>query len=307
MAASRGKWAVRFLAAAMTLAVSGLLRLLPLPVARALMAMLGRAAYYLVPRIRKVGLANLDLAYGDTLTRAEKKRILRAAVRNVALVAAEFPHMPRLKDPAFLERHIAYEGVEHVQSDHGTLLVGAHIGNWEWMASAIAARGFKVAGIVRPFDVPALQHYIDGTRRSCGVATISKDNARGEMLRLMSENWVTGLLADQSPRENGIPVTFFGHPCWATIGPAMLALRANMPLNPVSMARGPDGRYTLRFYPALEYSVTGNFRDDLQHVTQCCQSAIEDMIRAHPEQWLWFHRRWKERPRLAAEWAARNR
>ncbi len=92
---------LRSLLTGLTLGFATLTRLLLLPVARVLTKGLGRIAYYLVPRIRKVGLGNLDLAYGDQLTRKEKVRILRGAVDNVALVAAEFTRIPKLAGRSF--------------------------------------------------------------------------------------------------------------------------------------------------------------------------------------------------------------
>lgn len=281
-------------------------RALPLPLARAFTIALARIAYYIVPRIRKVGLANLDLAYGATLSRSEKKRILKASVRSVAIVAAEFSRLPLLCNGGS-KRFVTVEGLEHVDREQGAVCFAAHLGNWEWMAAAIVDAGFRAAGVVRPFDVPTLNRYIDGLRRRGGVHTIPKDDAGRELMRLLGEKWIVGMLVDQSPRENAVPVTFFGAPCWATIGPAIIALRGNAPIHPVSMIRNRDGRYTLRFHPPIAVNPTGEFRHDLLTVTQQCQDAVESIIRQCPDQWLWFHRRWKQRPRLSAEWAARSR
>lgn len=304
--AGAGKHATRLIAAWISIAFGTITRALPLPLSRAFTIALARIAYYVVPRIRKVGLANLDLAYGATLSRGEKKRILKASVRSVAVVAAELSRTPLLRSGGS-RRFVDMEGLEHVDTSRGAVCIAAHLGNWEWMAAAIVDAGFQVAEVVRPFDAPALNRYIDGLRRSGGVRTIPKDDAGRELMRLFNENWIVGMLVDQSPRENAAPVTFFGAPCWATIGPAIVALRTKAPIHPVSMTRNEDGRYTLRFYPALDIKPTGDFRHDLLAVTQQCQGAVESIIRRYPDQWLWFHRRWKQRPRLSAEWAARSR
>ena len=281
-----------------------LTRLLPLSFNHFLAGILGRAAYYLVPRIRRVGLANLDLAYGDALSPAEKRRILRGAVANVARVAAEFSRMPAMAAQRF-EGFVHIEGAEHTDLNKGCVFIGGHFGNWEWMAPAMGSHGYKVAEIVRPLDDPRLDRIVDQHRRADCVTTIPKNDAGREIFRLLKEDWFVGILIDQSPRENGVPVTFFGQPCWATIAPAMIAARSRMPIHPVSMLRGSDGRYTLRFYPAIDMVRSGNLHDDLQTNTQRCQDAFERIVRENPEQWLWFHRRWKTRPRLENEWNAR--
>lgn len=294
------------MAAVLSIAFGCLTRLLPLPLARGLTASIGRLAFHLIPRIRRVGLENLDRAFGDTLSRAEKLRILRASVRNMAVVAAEFSRIPSLPRGGF-ERYVHFDGLEHVDFDRAFLAIGAHLGNWEWMAPAIASRGYRVAAVVRPLDDPWLNRYVDSRRRGGGVETIEKDAAARNLVKWMREGGLAGVLVDQSPRENAVPATFFGHACWATAGPVLIAMRVKAPVHPASMSRNPDGTYTLSFHPEVEFVKTGDLRRDLVENTRRCQDAIEALVRQHPEQWLWFHRRWKPRPRLEAEWNARAR
>jgi len=251
-------------------------------------------------------MANLDLAYGESISTAEKRRILWKAVDNLALVAAEFSHIDRMVKSGGTNA-IDVEGLEHIDISRGHLCIGAHLGNWELMAHFMAAGcGYKVAEVVRPFDAPSVDRAIDGIRTCGGVKTIPKDNAGKEILRVLREGYLLGVMVDQSPRENGVPVTFFGAPCWATIAPVMIAVRAKAPILPVSLTRQPNGRYVLRFLPSIEMERTGDLRADLVYNSQRCQDAIEELVRTTPEQWLWFHRRWKERPRLAEEWERRK-
>ncbi|MBP8130087.1 MAG: lysophospholipid acyltransferase family protein [Candidatus Hydrogenedentes bacterium] len=281
-------------------------RLLPLPAARALSAALAEVAFRLVPRMRRAGLANLDLAYGDTLNRSEKLRILRGAVHNALRVAVELSRLPTLRGDGW-RRYIDVAGIEHIDPNRGALLVGGHLGNWEWIPGILTAHGFRLMVVVRSFDAPELDRYVDALRCSVGIRTIPKNHAARHIETLLAQNWLIGMLIDQSPRESALPVTFFGQPCWATIGPAIVALRTRAPIHPAGMWRKPDGRYHVQFYPSIPYEVTGNAQQDLLAVTQRCQDAVERMVRDHPEQWLWLHRRWKQRPRLSAEWAARQK
>jgi len=277
--------------------------MLPLPFACGLAAALAWAAYYAVPRIRNVGFANLDLAYGDSLSESEKRRILWQSVRHVAMTAAEFSRMPSLNPDGFAQL-VRIVGRE-LLPETGFLCVGGHFGNWEWMAPAMASTGRRIAEIVRPLDDPRLNRVIDATRRDGGVETIPKEDAGREIIHRLREGIGVGVLIDQSPRRNGVPVTFFGAPCWATIAPAMIAARAKVPVHPVAMVREADGRHTLHIYPAIELANSGNLRNDLVENTQRCQDAFERIVRAHPEQWMWFHRRWKHREFLESEWSAK--
>ena len=278
---------------------------LPLPVARGLGRGLARLAYYLIPRLRKVGLANLDLAYGNTLSRPEKTRILKDAVKNVGIVAAEFTRIPILAG-SDIARLVQFDGLEHLDRSEGSLMVGAHLGNWEWMAPALASQGFLVAGVVRPLDHPALNAFVDRLRRSGHVATVPKTNAVAEVVQLLRKGYVVGLLVDQSPRENAAPVRFFGRETWGTVGAALASARTRLPVHVIAMLRQPNGSYLLRVSPEIPMARSGDLRADLVQNAQRCQDAVEALVRACPGQWLWFHRRWKARPRLQQEWRVRQ-
>lgn len=296
---------VRAFVSGVTLAYLRVAAWTPLGLNRAVARPLGRILALMVPRVRRVAFANLDRAYGDRLDRAEKQRIFRGAVDNAARVAAEFPHLAALAGSGDTGI-VTVEGAELLEPGQGYLCLVAHIGNWELMGPFMATScGLPVAGVVRPLDDPRVNRAIDRIRTSGNVTTIPKDRAAGEVLRLLKEGYVVGILADQSPRDNGVPVTFFGSPCWATVAPAMIAFRARVPVVPASLTRIEGGRYRLRIRPPIVMERTGNLRADLIRNSQRCQDAIEEMVRESPEQWLWMHRRWKERPRLAEEWRRR--
>ena len=281
-------------------------RLIPLELARTLGRMLGRLAYYFIPRVRRVALENVRFAFDDTLSPAQIRAMARGAAENMAIVAAEFSRLPQLHGE-FLDRQVKLIGHEKIDRGRGVLMIGAHLANWEWMAAIMRNNFPAVVEVVRPLDNRRMDDYVDRIRHSQGVETLGKDHAGTEVIRRLRAGEIVGVLADQSPRENGVPVQFFGKPCWATVAPVMAAVRARVPVVPVAMARNKDGSYTVSVGDPIEMTRTGNLHEDLVSNSQRCQDAIEKSIRAHPEQWLWPHRRWKARPRLEAEWTNRTK
>lgn len=295
----------RWIVGTLTLGAIRVSGALPFSVATALGRLFGRLAYYVVPRIRRVGLANLDLAYGDALSDAEKKRVLKRAAEHFGVVGAQFAQLPKFQDygggPPF-----RVEGAEHVDLERGGLLISAHLGNWEYMGVATRPYGFRGAGVVRPFSDARVNAAVDAIRLAGGFDTLPKDAAGPQIMKLLREGRFVVTLIDQSARENGVPTTFFGERCWSTVAPAMIALRSKAPIYPFFAIANDEGGYTVQVHPRIEFERTGDLRKDLVAITQQCQDVVEAAVREHPEQWLWFHRRWKARPRLEAEWAAKE-
>jgi len=281
---------------------------IPLSLSRKIAVFFAFLSFYLYPRIKKDGLKHIEYAFGDTLTKFEKKKILWNATKNMFLVAFEFPYLPDLAENKY-NNIASYKGVEYVEeylkNKQGALFISAHLGNWEMMASLMCSHGYPVAEIVREFDEPNLNKFVDDIRTKAKIKTIPKDRSANEIVNLIKEGWFVGLLIDQSPRDNGAPVEFFSKPCWATIGPAYLYARTKAPVHPVYMIRNNDGSLLLEILPPLTMVNSGNLQEDILKNTQICQSAIENIIRKYPEQWLWFHHRWKERDKLKAYWEKR--
>ena len=226
-------------------------------------------------------------------------------MRNLCIVAAEFTHMPRLAKRRF-KGYVKMEGIENIDFSRGALLMSGHVGNWEWLASVMSSRGHVVTEVVRPLDDLLLNSFIDRVRRGGMIETVPKNEAGTEVIRLLREGHLVGILVDQSPRNNGVPAVFFGHSCWATIAPVMVAVRARVPIHPVSIFRDDKtGQYTICCHPAMEMTRSNSLRQDIVDNTQRCQDYLEQMVRAHPEQWLWLHQRWKHRDRLQREWEAK--
>lgn len=276
-------------------------RLLPLPVARFIGRWLGRGAFVVLRHRRAVALRNLDEAYGESLTPDEKRRIARGAMENFGVVAFEFSRIRELHT-ATGRNYVEIQGLNNVDTARGGLLLSGHVGNWEWMAPAAAAAGFPLAEVVNTYRDPRRDGAIDRIRRSGHIETIPKNAAAGRAIALLKEHYFVGILIDQSARHNAVPATMFGRPCWATAGPAVIALRTGAPVYLAKMHRKPDGNYVLDVDGPIEFEPTGNFRADVCALTQKYQDALEAHIRTYPEQWHWMHKRWKPRAELQARW-----
>ncbi len=281
-------------------------RRVPLRVCRAIAHGLGLIVYYIAPGERRQAFANLDMVYGDTLTFFEKRRIVRSVFESICTVGAEFAHTHRLlKDPP--GTYVTILGLEHLESGRGAIFSCAHTANWEWMAPAFAAFGHPIAEVVNVYPDAARERLINAVRLSGGVEPIPRTGAISAHQQLLAKGTFVGIVSDHRPKNGGVPVQFFGHACWATPGPALLAIKTGQPVHFVYMRRNPDGTYTMEVFPRIPFERTGDTQQDIQKFTQIVQDHIERAVRANPGQWIWTYNRWKPSKKMQIEWDTRSK
>ena len=280
-------------------ALLALARLLP---RRALLAagdLAGRAGAALSRRRRRIALDNLRLAYGPGLDPAEARRVVSACWRHFGRIAFDTACFPRLGREA-VGRLVHYEGLEHIRrayaAGRGVLLFSAHFGHWELTALMQGFLGMPLALVTRPLDNRRLEQRLAELRGLSGNRVIHKRSAVREMLRALRERWGVAIVLDQDARRQGVFVPFFGRPASTSPTLALVALRTGAAIVPTYSIPLPDGSYRIVYEPEIALDPTGDLEADVLRITAECTRHIERWVRAHPELWLWMHRRWKTLP-----------
>lgn len=277
-----------------------LLGALPLSAARAVGIAMGRVVYFLHPRLRRVGLRNLELGFPHA-TNAERTRILKGVFKTLGRQLGDFAHLPRI-NRANVEKVVVYSGLEHYeatrQRGRGVLFVTAHLGGWEIGSYAHSLYGHPIRIVVRALDNARLNRFVDRYRTAAGNQTFGKqDFARG-LLAAMRAGETVGILMDTNMTPpQGVFVPFFGIPACTASGLARVALKTDAAVVPgFTVWEEAAQKYCIHFEPPLELVRTGDEERDAIANTALFTAAIEKYVRRYPEQWLWVHRRWKARP-----------
>lgn len=247
-----------------------------------------------LPRLRRIALRNLEIAYPEK-TPAERATIADGVFESIARLIAAFVRFPQMHR-GNIDQWISYEGLEHYsqakQQGRGILVATAHLGNWELSAFAHGLMTEPMNIVVRPLDNPRIDRLVEQTRKLSGNRLIEKWDSARSILRALHQNQPVGVLIDQNTNlHEGVFVDFFGVPACANTALVRLAARTRAPIIPGFALWSPERRrYILRFYPEIPIS------GDVQKDTQALHAMLEQVIRQHPDQWLWIHRRWKTRP-----------
>ena len=247
-----------------------------------------------VPRLRRVGMRNLEIALPE-LNPGQHGQIIDGVFRSIARVLVTFARFPRMNKDN-IGQYIRYEGYEHFESalerGKGVLFATAHLGNWELSAFAHALMSQPMHVVVRPLDNSRIDAMVEARRAASGNRIIGKKDFARSILRALKDNEAVGILVDQnSGLEDGVFVDFFGIPACAGASFAKIAAHSGAAVIPgFALWSEQERKHILRFYPPI--AVTGDTACD----TQALHSHLESVIRQYPDQWLWIHRRWKTRP-----------
>jgi KDO2-lipid IV(A) lauroyltransferase len=247
-----------------------------------------------VPRLRRTARKNVAMALPH-LPPAEQNRIVDGSFASIARLLVAFARFPRL-NARNISGWIRYDGFEHYEraigAGKGVLFATAHLGNWELSAFAHALMAGPMHIVVRPLDNPRLDTLAARLRTLSGNRIIGKKEFARGILRALAGNEAVGILIDQNTSlDEGIFVPFFGIPACVSTGIARLAAHSGAAVIPgFALWSESERRYTLKFYPPVE--ITGDATEDTRRI----HAQLESVIRAHPDQWLWMHRRWKTRP-----------
>jgi KDO2-lipid IV(A) lauroyltransferase len=289
-----------WLAYAVAWSVTKLGGALPHSWARAMGVTLAGTLFTATPKLRKTAEFNLKLAFPQW-TKTQREATIRGMIRSLGWMAAEFARMPRytrenIEEVIVLDGHENF--LEGQRRGKGVLFLTAHIGAWELSSFAHALYGYPLHYMARPLDNVRLDSLVNRYRQLSGNAPIFKNESARVMLKVLKHAGTIGILADQNTmRDEGVFVDFFGVPACTTTGIARVALHTGAAVVPGYAVWDESLRkYRLRFEPPLELVRTGNAEHDVTENTQRFARITEEIIRKYPEQWVWVHARWKTRP-----------
>ena len=231
------------------------------------------------------------------------ERVAKGSLRSFFYLGIEVLFTTRLITPRHWRRHMVLENQAEnlrLMLEHQTPLiyVTGHFGNWEVVGYTMAALGFPNAAVARPLDNPYLSEYVYGIRQKRGLTILDKKGVALRADEILDANGSLSFIADQDAGRKGCFVEFFGRKASTYKSIALLAMRHGAPVL-VGYGRrlAEPFRFALGIHRIIRPAEWAEKDDPMTWITQEYTSALEEVIRAAPEQYLWTHRRWKHRPK----------
>jgi KDO2-lipid IV(A) lauroyltransferase len=271
--------------------VGAITRRLPLRAGRAVGVFLGQLGWLLLWPDRARALKNIALAFPDWSIQ-KRRATIRAMFHHLGKTLMEILWLPNLTAES-CARTTTFEGLENLHPGVGMIGITGHCGNWEWIAHAIALRT-PVTVMHRERDEVEMNEFATRLRANAGISTIDRGStaAGREMIRAIRNGSILAFLIDQNIRAESVKVPFFGRPALTPVGPAKLAVRMGVPITRMFGERRGDKLHIRILEPIMV-----NTDEDPVALTARLTEDIEAQIRRVPEQWVWMHDRFRERPK----------
>lgn len=277
-----------------------LLGILPRQLARWVGASVTSIAYRVREPLRQAAMFNLKLAFPDW-TDEQCEQTIRGMNRQVGWMIGEFSQFPKYTSER-IKQIVVIDGAENFaeaqRRGRGVLFLTGHMSAWELAPFAHALYGHPLHFLVRPIANRRVDALINGYRCLSGNRPIEKNRSARAILKVLGDGGTVGILSDHNTSlDEGVFVDFFGIPASTTSGLARIALRTGAAVVP-GFLRWDHAlqKYRLGFDSAVELARSNDEEADVRENTQRFTRVIENYVRAHPDQWLWVHKRWKTRP-----------
>lgn len=263
---------------------------IPLSVGPVIAKITGTVAYLVSRRKRKIIRNNLQPVFG-TSGEVSQKLVLQSFVSYAQFWFESFKLGSISRD--VVRSHGHQDGLDYlydaIVDGRGAIAVAPHLGSWDFGAAWFDESRATVTAVVEALDPPELFEWFLKLRSGFGLNAIAhNDNPLPKLINAIRNNEAVVLVADRSLDAATVEVEFFSRKVNFPLGPAILALRTNAPLLPITAFMEPKGQHFIKVLPEIEIGERKGLREDAARVTQEIAKSFETLIRMAPEQWHVF-------------------
>ncbi|MFC1524762.1 lysophospholipid acyltransferase family protein [Planctomycetota bacterium] len=261
---------------------------------------IGIIAFYLFPVRRRITLQNLRMALDKEKPEKELRAIAWRMSQNLGCMVIDFLRLP-LVNLSNIDSYVQINGLANMTKalslKRGVLVLTAHFGNFDLAAAAMALKGFPTSLITKHLSIPAFNNLWLKYRDKLGIKQLYREGSLKTIIQRLKNNELIGFVIDQNThRDEGVFVNFFGIPACTIPAVAVLAQRFNTPVVPMFIVRKKNGTHQAFIEPHLIFESRPTLEESIVYNTQLYTNIIEKYIRRHPDHWTWLHYRWKTRP-----------
>ncbi len=275
-----------------------LIRLIPYKIAIYIGRFWGAFNFHIVRTRRKVVMKNLDIAFGDSKSKEEKMKIAKNCYLNFATTVVEMMKMPTMKKE-FIQQLVESDDLDKIEQLRGEdkknnfIALTAHLDNWELLGAYFATKNYPLFVIAKPMHNPLVDNLLNNIRINLGYEVLSSRGSLKEYVRRLKEGKILCFLADQDARRSGIFVDFFGTPASTFEGPAIFMNMLKLPILNLFIVRQNIFKHKIIVKDIFCFPENEEKEKLINEITRKHTKNLEEIIKEYPDQYFWFHKRWK--------------
>ena len=262
--------------------------------------MLGRVAYRYSPKPAERMFNHLTIAFGKEKSPEEIKKLSKKTFEMLGKNAGDIIRSLSVKTLTDLQKFLVTTGIENYEKAHakgkGVMFLTSHLGAFDLQITNMALRGLKPNIIGTALGDERLNELLVKYRNAHGAIAIARGKESVRLFKALKSGGSIAILIDQDTKVKSRFVNFFGKPASTPIGATVLALKSGCAVVPTYVYLDENYKQQMVILPEIPLVYTGDEEQDLIINTQNFTNFTEDIVRQHPEQWVWMHERWKTKP-----------
>jgi len=205
--------------------------------------------------------------------------------------------------PEEVRKHFQLQNPELIIQLHeqgvNVIVMGGHWGNWEWITLSPLFFNFSTYTLYKPLSSKIAENLMSRVRSRFGLKLLPMQQAGRYILSRKDYPALYYFIGDQSPshKDPQYCFNFLNQPSFFFTGGAKLAQATHAAVVYQSIRKIKPGYYLVT-YQTISLPGDGmRIRDILSEYARL----LENDIREQPENWLWSHKRWKNKPEKVIE------
>lgn len=179
---------------------------------------------------------------------------------------------------------------EITEEPRPVICLTGHVSNWDLMGAFFVHRNLPVVTIGRKARSPFLHALLSHIRNSYGIKTIwrNSQSETRDLINAFKKKEIIAALIDQDTRVKSIPIPFFGMTAAHPVSLLSLGKRFNADVVTTFLVQTGAKSFDVHFKRLPQEASE-------EELLLAYSQTLEEIIRANPDQWVWFHKRWRTR------------
>lgn len=238
---------------------------------------------------------------GADMADREVRRIAWRAWRNLCFTVVDILRLPRLTRERASQLVVNLEALENIRAlrasgpggEQGVVLAVPHLGGWDLAGIVCHLNGIPMFFIARRQKNPLVDDYLNRMRGTTGVDTVLNDSrVLQDVIRRLRDGKVLAILPDVRAPTTSLSVPFLGGVANVGAGMALFADRAQVPILPAFVVREGWMRHRWSLLDPIYPDSHAEKKADRLRMTREVLARFDAAIRAHPENYFWYNKRW---------------